>query len=122
MKVFSLLVIIAVISSISSTLTGFTNKTCSSYSNKTDEDHQAFSKDFCRTLGVTSSTNKCCYVKRKLSNDRYYYNCIEITQAQFYDIKDTKDRLSSLGEIKNIICDSSSYLSGSLLLLLFFLF
>ena len=122
MKVISLLVIIAVISNINSALTGFNNKTCTQYQGTKDEDHQAFSKDFCKTLGLTSPTNKCCYVKY-YSNNSHYYNCYELSLAEFYDIKKYKRSLeSSIGEIKNIICDSSSYLSGSLLLLLLFLF
>ena len=111
---------IAVISS----LPGFSDKVCSDYFRTTDEDHQAFSKDFCRTLGLTDNGDKCCYMRYKTNDGANYYNCIQVTMEEFYNIKDYKKALETNNswDIKSIECDSSSYLYGSLLLLLVFLF
>ena len=111
---------IAVISS----LPGFTDKTCSQFYRKTDEEHQAFSKDFCRTLGLTDNGDKCCYMRYKTNDGANYYNCIQVTMEEFYNIKEYKKVLENNNQwdIKSIECDSSSYLYGSLLLLLVFLF
>ena len=122
MKATALLLFFATIAVISA-LPGFSDKICTDYFAKTDEDHQAFSKDFCRSLGITTSGDKCCYVKYK--NERgYFYNCVQITMEQFYNIKEYKKELADIknAEIKSIECDSSSYLYASLLLLLVFLF
>ena len=116
MKVVSLLVFIIIICTIESALTEFSYKLCSNF-NGTTLDTQGFSKDFCRSLDVTSSTNKCCYVKYK-KDDKTYYNCVELTPKQFYNIKDTKSSLELDGTVKSIVCDSSSYLYISLFLLL----
>ena len=109
---------------VKSSLVGFSSKVCTDYSGKTDEDHQAFSKDFCRTLGLTGNGDKCCYVKYKNTEGKYFYNCVQITMNEFYNIKEYKKNLESdySWDIKSIECDSSSYLYGSLLLLLVFLF
>ena len=117
MKVITLLLFIASISIINSGLDGFSEKTCQEYEDKTDEAHQAFSKDFCRTLGLEDPENKCCYVKYETNNGTFY-NCIELTQAEFYNIKSVKDALKSTKGLKTIECDSSSYLYGSLILIL----
>ena len=117
MKVITLLLFIASISIINSGLDGFSQKTCSQYHNKKDEEHQAFSKDFCRTLGVEDPENKCCYVKYETDNGTYY-NCYELTQAEFYNIKTVRDALKASSGLKTIECDSSSYLYGSLILIL----
>ena len=117
MKVITLLLFFASISIINSGLEGFTQKTCKAYDNKTEENLQAFSKDFCRTLGVEDPEHKCCYVKYE-RDSRTYYNCYEVTQAQFYNIKSLRDDLKSSRGLKTIECDSSSYLYGSLILIL----
>ena len=122
MKVASILIFILAISLIESSIRGFTDKTCSSYYNKTDLEHQAFSKDFCRSLEQDKYT-KCCYMRYKIG-DNTYYNCIELSLNQFYNVKDEiSSRSSATGwDIKSLVCDSSSYLYGSLFLLLIFLF
>ena len=121
MKVASLLIFIAAISFIESSVRGFTDKTCSDYYNKQDEEHQAFSKDFCRSL-EQDKDNKCCYIKYK-KDDKTYFNCIPLTLNQFYNVKNIKDAGADQNwDVKNIVCDSSSYLYGSLFLLLIFLF
>ena len=123
MKVASLLIFIAAISLIESSVRGFSDKTCQDYYNKTDEQHQAFSKDFCRTLEYDQEHKKCCYVKYK-KGDSTYFNCVELSLNEFYNIKEEKERRAAQNnwDIKSIVCDSSSYLYGSLFLLLIFLF
>ena len=118
----TLLLLLATIAVISA-LPGFSDKACEEYYDKTDEDHQAFSKDFCRSLALTGDGDKCCYIKYK-TGEAYYYNCVQVSMAEFYNIKDYKKALeaSKSWDIKSIECDSSSYLYASLLLLLVFLF
>ena len=121
MKVASLLIFIAAISLIESSVRGFTDKTCTQYFNKQDEEHQAFSKDFCASL-EQDKDHKCCYIKYK-KDDKTYFNCMELTLSEFYNVKNIKDAGAGQGwDVKNIVCDSSSYLYGSLFLLLIFLF
>ena len=125
MKVITILILFTVISIINSSLNGFTSKSCNERQG-TEESTQAFSKDFCRTLKVSDSSNRCCFMKYKIDN-KTYYNCIEVTQAEFQDI-DQKIRDLEAGlteyniDIKSLECSSSSYLFGSLLLFLVFLF
>ena len=123
MKATALLLFFATIAVISA-LPGFSDKICTDYFAKTDEDHQAFSKDFCRSLGITESGDKCCYIKYKNSEGKYFYNCVQVTMSDFYNIKEYRDALENRQswDIKSIECDSSSYLYASLLLLLVFLF
>ena len=59
MRATTLSIFITSISIIKSALDGFTEKCCQDYENKQDENHQAFSKDFCRTLSVEDRDNKC---------------------------------------------------------------
>ena len=123
MKVYSLLVFIAIFIGINSSIGGFsTGKKCTDYQKNDQEDKQAYSKDFCKTLQYDSD-KKCCYIKYKKS-DKYYFNCHELTSEQFWNIKDTKKTLETeyYEKIKNIVCDSSSFLKSSFLLILLFLF
>ena len=123
MKATALLLFFATIAVISSSLPGFSDKVCTDYFDKTDEEHQGFSKDFCRSLGITGDGSKCCYIKYK-KGDGYFYNCVQVTMNDFYNIKVKRDQLETDNgwDIKTIECDSSSYLYASLLLLLVFLF
>ena len=125
MKVNTILILFTVISFINSSLSGFLPKSCNDYFNKqgVDESTQAFSKDFCRTLKVSDSSNLCCFLKYKMETHTFY-NCAEVTQAEFQDIDQKISNLeTSYGyDVKSLECNSSSYLFGSLLLLLVFLF
>ena len=122
MKIITLLLFIASISLVKSTLDGFTDKWCDDYENKKDENHQAFSKGFCMSLAVNNAENKCCYIKYKTDNGTFY-NCAELAPSQFYNIKEYKRAFESkYGDVKTIECDSSSYLYGSFLLILVLLF
>ena len=118
MKALSFLILIAIFTVMDSSLVGFHKKNCKEF-NGTRETEQAYSKDFCRSLHVENPTHKCCYLKYKLNNN-YYYNCVELTEREFWDIDATIDSLKK--NVKNLVCDSSSYLYGSLLLILFALF
>ena len=124
MKMLYLLVLFSSICIIKSSLRGFTpDKECTDFQG-TEESKQAFSKDFCRTLILQDSSNKCCHIKYEVG-EKTYFNCAELSIQQFYDIKTAKDTfLSSFGatEVKSLECDSSSYLYTSLLLILIFLF
>ena len=57
-------------------------------------------------------------------NDRTYFNCVEVTESEFWDIDAKIDSLKNSMDVdvKKLVCDSSSYLYGSLLLILFALF
>ena len=124
MKMLYLLVLFSSICIIKSTLRGFTsNKECTDFQG-TEESKQAFSKDFCRTLILQDSSNKCCYIKYEVG-EKTYFNCAELSIQQFYDIKAAKDtfrRKLGASKVKSLECDSSSYLYTSLLLILIFLF
>ena len=125
MKVITILILFTVISIINSSLNEFTSKSCTDYFNKqgVDESTQAFSKDFCRTLKVSDSSNLCCFLKYKMETHTFY-NCAEVNQAEFQDIDQKISNLetSYSFNVKSLECSSSSYLFGSLLLLLVFLF
>ena len=130
MKATSFLIFIAVIAVINSSLQGFTVKRCDDYYNKQDIGHQAYSLDFCKTLDKSNydSEDKCCFLKYK-RNGNTYYNCRLVRVDEFHHIKDTiKSIKASLGvdgddvDVKSLECSSSSYLFGSLLLLLVLLF
>ena len=123
MKVSSLLLLIFFISEIEATLIGFDNYTCTDYRG-TGINQQAYSRDFCRSLGINAGYAQCCFVKYKISGNTFY-NCIQLTIGQFYDMDTAKEYARThLGaeEIKSLECTSSSYLYGSFLLLLFILF
>ena len=109
---------------IKSSLRGFTSdKECTDFQG-TEESKQAFSKDFCRTLILQDSSNKCCHIKYEVG-EKTYFNCAELSIQQFYDIKKAKDTFGSdfgASKVKSLECDSSSYLYASLLLILIFLF
>ena len=122
MKVYSLLVLIAIIYGIESKLTGFTDKKCSKYYGQTKRENQAYSYDFCRTLEIDDGYSKCCYMKVKCNDTRTYYSCAPITLDDYYDIKNTIKRIESQKQldIRTFYCNSS-YLYGSLFLILIFL-
>ena len=124
MKVLSLLVLIAIFAVIESSIPGFTKKNCTDYEPNFElgygESKPAFSKDFCASLHVEEPTNKCCYLKYKY-NDNTFFSCYEVTEEEFWDIDKEIDGIKLLYDVKNLVCDSS-YLTGSLLLFLLYLF
>ena len=128
MKAATLLIFLASLAFSISQLEGFRNgKTCSEYYNQQGIDRQAYSKDFCRSLQL--SGYKCCFLKyevQETDGKKTYYKCAELTWNQFAKIdqakSDIKNDLGADIKIKSLECESSSYLYGSLLLLLVLLF
>ena len=130
MKLITIISAITLIFIVESSIQGFTDRNCTNFEttgkyteNNPDIETSAFSKDFCRSLGKQNSTNKCCYVRYK-ANDRNFYNCEEVPLEKFWDIDTTIQAYEEKHkvDVKEFVCDSSSYLYGSLLLLLVFLF
>ena len=122
MKVSSIFLLISLFALMESSLNTFSTQKCSDYERTTDLEHQAFSRSFCRSLQLDESYAQCCYLKYKIG-DNTYYNCAQITLAEYYDIDVAKDRYKGYNyDVKSLECTSSSYLYGSFLLLLFILF
>ena len=122
MKAFSIFLLISLFALMESSLNTFSTQKCSDYERTTDLEHQAFSRSFCRSLQLDESYAQCCYLKYKVG-DNTYYNCAQITLAEYYDIDVAKDRYKGYNyDVKSLECTSSSYLYGSFLLLLFILF
>ena len=116
-----ILIFFTILIIIKAELDSFSHKTCAEYDptqSGTGAKH-AYSKDFCRTLSYDSS-KKCCFFKYKGEDGLNNYNCLEIDYSEFLDIDKKIKSLSY--NVKSLECDSSSYLYGSLLLLLIFLF
>ena len=122
MKVSSIFLLISLFALMESNLDTFTTKKCTDYYGQKLA-QQAFSRGFCRSLQIEESYAQCCYLKYKFG-DKTYYNCAQITLAEYYDIDKAKDRFKNEEslDVKSIECTSSSYLYGSFLLLLFILF
>ena len=98
----------------------FTNKTCEGYGPNTN--NAAFSLDFCRaTYYDTTEHAKCCFMKWE-KGDKRKFSCQLVSAYDLADIDETIKALENKlgGEIKSLDC-KSSYIYGSLLLVLFFL-
>ena len=121
MKYIKLLLFLAAVSLIESSLPGFSTKICTDYQYKQTEEHQAYNKNFCRALKVTDSYDKCCYMKYEMDG-KDYYNCAPLTLNDYYDIKTKISSLKSAHgiDIKKLYCNSS-YVYASLFLILIFL-
>ena len=120
MKVFSIFLLISLFALMESELKTFSTKKCTDYEGTKDE-NQAYSRGFCRSLQIEEGFAQCCYLKYKLDGNTYY-NCAQLTLAQYYDIDKAKDYYKGLNyDVKSLECTSSSYLYGSFLLLLFIL-
>ena len=123
MKVSTIFLLISLFAMMKSSLTGFATKYCNDYFGA-GEEHQAYSRGFCRSLAISTGMAQCCYLKYKVDQNTYY-NCYELNLQQYYDIDSTIESLEnqhSTWDIKSLECTSSSYLYGSFLLLLFILF
>ena len=86
-------------------------------------DQPAYSLDFCRSTAFKSSTYyTCCFLKWKNSSDAHKYNCYPVTHIEMMDIDPVVDRIEgNVSKLYSLDC-SSSYLYGSLLLILALLF
>ena len=119
--VFSLIVLISIIISQDT-------KNCLAYVPKfypgTDGEgnEQAYSLDFCRSTYFTSPYYTCCFIKWKNSSEAHQYNCYPVTHAQMANIDHLVDSIKgNVSKLYSLDC-SSSYLYGSLLLILALLF
>ena len=86
--------------------------------------NQASSLDFCRSTAFSDSYYTCCFLKWKNSTDHHQYNCYPVNHAEMADIDIVVKRIEALnivGDLDSLDC-SSSYLYGSLLLILALLF
>ena len=107
---------------IKAQLDSFTHKTCAEYDpiQNSGNAKPAYSKDFCRTLSYDTNNKKCCFFKYKGEDGYNYYHCLELYNSEYLDIN---NKIKSLNyNVKSLECDSSSYLYGSFLLFLIFLF
>ena len=86
-------------------------------------DQPAYSLDFCRSTAFESPTYyTCCFLKWKNSSDAHKYNCYPVTHIEMMNIDPVVDRIEgNVSKLYSLDC-SSSYLYGSLLLILALLF
>ena len=128
MKTINVLLLLALIFTVNSDLSGFDTQTCLGHAPKAfisgGGDEQAYSLDFCRSTSY-DGYERCCFLKYEDSNERRQYHCLPLTSNQFWDIDTTIERIeAALGsniEIDSLDC-SSSYLFVSLLLIFALLF
>ena len=82
----------------------------------------AYSLDFCRSTYFTDPYYTCCFIKWKNSSEAHQYNCYPVNHTEMADIDIVTDRIENLGiDLDSLDC-GSSYLYGSLLLILALLF
>ena len=84
----------------------------------------AYSLDFCRSTAFSDSYYTCCFLKWKNSTDHHQYNCYPVNHTEMADIDIVVNRIEAsdiVGDLDSLDC-SSSYLYGSLLLILALLF
>ena len=86
-------------------------------------DKNAYSRDFCRSLYLnTDLYYTCCFIKWKDAKDIHRYNCYPVTPTQMANIDPLVDSIKgNVSKLYSLDC-SSSYLYGSLLLILALLF
>ena len=91
--------------------------------NTNDDDKNAYSLDFCRSLYLnTELYYTCCFIKWKDAKDIHRYNCYPVTPTQMANIDPLVDSIKgNVSKLYSLDC-SSSYLYGSLLLILALLF
>ena len=98
----------------------FTVKNCTDYDPSSN--NAAFSLDFCRATNFdTDEYAKCCFLKWEKDSKRKF-NCVPVNAVDLADIDEKIKSLESKygGDIKSLDC-KSSYLYGSLLLVIFLL-
>ena len=127
MKTINAVLLLVLIFTVNSALSGFDTQTCLGHNPKQmgGEGKQAFSLDFCRSTDLESQSTgfyRCCFMKYEIDNIRQYH-CVGVTNAGFWDIDTTIDTLESAFkfDIDSLDC-SSSYLYVSLLLIFALLF
>ena len=92
---------------------------------KGDRSDNAYSLDFCRSTAFESKDYyTCCFLKWRDQNDTHRYNCYPVNHTEMADIDyatEYIERFSQVKDLKSLDC-GSSYLYGSLLLILALLF
>ena len=93
------------------------------YKSTNDDGKNAYSRDFCRSLYLnTDLYYTCCFIKWKDAKDIHRYNCYPVTPTQMANIDPLVDSIKgNVSKLYSLDC-SSSYLYGSLLLILALLF
>ena len=93
------------------------------YKSTNDDGKNAYSRDFCRSLYLnTELYYTCCFIKWKDAKDIHRYNCYPVTPTQMANIDPVVDSIKgNVSKLYSLDC-SSSYLYGSLLLILALLF
>ena len=104
--------------------------TCADYApywsdRKGDTSYNAYSLDFCRSTSFDSEYYTCCFIKwRDTNNSHHRYNCLPVNHTMMADIDRLVDHIKGINavdKLKSLDC-ASSYLYGSLLLILALLF
>ena len=103
--------------------------TCADYApywsdRKGDTSNNAYSLDFCRSTAFSDPYYTCCFIKWKNSSEAHQYNCYPVNHTEMADIDlatEYIERFSQVKDLKSLDC-GSSYLYGSLLLILALLF
>ena len=123
MKAISIFLILALIYAI------YSDYACADFTPEwSDIDGQhlpAYSLDFCRSTSFDSEYYTCCFIKwRDTNNSHHRYNCLPVNHTMMADIDRLVDYIKGRNEVdklKSLDC-ASSYLYGSLLLILALLF
>ena len=124
MKAISIFLILALIYAI------YSDYACTDYTPSwSDIDGQhlpAYSLDFCRSTSFDSEKYyTCCFIKwRDTNNSHHRYNCLPVNHTMMADIDRLVDYIkgrNAVDKLKSLDC-ASSYLYGSLLLILALLF
>ena len=124
---FLLIALIYAIGSADFNCLNYVPKFTGSYvAGRSDDDNPAFSLDFCQSTYFDSKDYySCCFLKWTDTNDTQRYNCFPVNHTEMADIDIIVDYLDGLDniidEVDSLDC-SSSYLYGSLLLILALLF
>ena len=94
-------------------------------SHNDDDKNNAYSLDFCRSLFIrTDKFYTCCFMKWRDQNDNHRYNCYPVNHTEMANIDLATKNIESFQQVKDLksLDCSSSYLYGSLLLILALLF
>ncbi len=123
MKVINVLLALMLILAANTQLNDFGTKTCADHSYKKVETNPAFSLNFCQVT-QHDSNKRCCFLEWRDVHDHRKYSCVEVTAKDYSDIDAfiaELEKKSEIQEVKSLDC-KSTYLFGSLLLILFLLF
>ncbi len=123
MKAINAFLALMLILAANAQLNEYGTKTCADHSYKKVETNPAFSLDFCKVT-QHDSNKRCCFLEWRDVHDHRKYSCVEVTAKNYSDIDafiEELEKKSEIQEVKSLYC-KSTYLFGSLLLILFLLF